>query len=766
MGRTPLILVVDDELHFRSLIKENFEDQGFNVLEAENGKEALLVFEEHRPDLVLLDLIMPKMDGYETCRRIRASPNGTVVPILIITCINDFKGIRKAFDMGATDFTTKPVNLLILTERVRFMIRASRTAQELKESNDFLAQAQSLAQLGNFVSLPDQLTLTCSDRFRYLCGFSEPERPVTWDAFMNKVHPQDRSSLDPLLQQTLSQGTPLQLDIRLDNGLAEACFFMLRIDAETNSDGQVVKLLGTIQDITDRKQAVEALKKSEEKQRAIFDANPNPVVVTDAKGRLECSNPAFSETFGWTMEELKGKEIPFVPDDQQEMTAAKLQEIATYGRPIRFLSRRLSKHGDILEVIVSAAIIKGPEDSIAGLVVNLTDVTEQRKLEDQLQQALKMESVGRLAGGVAHDLNNMLVAILGYGELLLDDQRLDEELKRKISLMHQAGQRSRDLVEQLLAFSRKQTLRMEWLDLNEVICNFKGLLQKTIRENIEVQFNLSPGLPAVKADQSQLEQVILNLALNAQDSMPDGGGLTFETQATELDESQAASHVDVLPGRYVLLMVSDTGQGMDRETQEHIFEPFFTTKGVGKGTGLGLATVYGIVKQHQGHIWVSSEPDHGATFEILLPAADTPRGRNARRVGEEKQDTRGQETVLVAEDETTVRELTVSVLQNQGYQVLFAANGTQSLQLLDEWDGSLSLLITDVIMPDMNGKILFEYVRLRHPHVRVLYMSGYARDGITHQGVLDQGVDFIQKPFSVQDLCMKVRKVLDRHSTI
>ena len=763
MGRTPRILVVDDEFDFRALMKENFERNGYEVLEAENGEEALSVFNEHRPDLVLLDLIMPKMDGYETCSRIRASPDGSVVPILIITCINDFRGIRRAFDSGATDFTTKPVNLLILTERVRFMIRASRTAQELKETNDFLAQAQSLAQLGHFVYLPNQSYLTCSDKFRYLCGFSDSELPVTWDAFVNKIHPQDRVSLDPHLQQTLVQGTPLQHDIRLVNGRFRACFFMLRIDAETNSDGQVIKLLGTIQDITDRKQAVEALKKSEEKLQAIFDANPDPVVVCDSTGRLECSNPAFSDTFGWSMEELKEKKIPFVPHEQQELTAAKLQEIYAYGRPIRFLSRRFTKHGDILDVIVSASVIKGSEDSITGLVVNLTDVTEQRKLEDQLQQALKMESVGRLAGGVAHDLNNMLVAILGYGELLLDDQRLDEEHKRKINLMHQAGQRSRDLVEQLLAFSRKQTLRMEWLDLNAVICNFKSLLQKTIRENIEVQFNLSPRLPAVEADQSKLEQVILNLALNAQDSMPGGGKLVFETLSADLDECYAASHVDVLPGEYVLFMVSDTGEGMDKETQEQIFEPFFTTKKVGKGTGLGLATVYGIVKQHHGHIWVYSEPGHGATFKIYLPAKDPPREREARRAHEEEQDIRGQETILVAEDNTTVRELTVSVLKNQGYEVLFAGDGTKSLQLLDEWDGFLDLLITDVIMPDMNGKVLFEYVRLRHPQVRVLFMSGYAKDGITHQGALDQGVDFIQKPFSVQDLCMKVREVLDRH---
>jgi CheY-like chemotaxis protein/two-component sensor histidine kinase len=354
------------------------------------------------------------------------------------------------------------------------------------------------------------------------------------------------------------------------------------------------------------------------------------------------------------------------------------------------------------------------------------------------------------------------VAILGYGEMLEADPDLGDKHKRRVKLMYQAGMRSRNLVSQLLAFSRKQTMQMELLDINEVLSDFQELLEKTIREDIEVQLRLSEDLPAVRADKSQLEQVILNLAVNAQDAMPAGGKLTIETSLAELDQHYASHHMGVVPGRYLMLVVSDTGLGMDKETRDQIFEPFFTTKNIGQGTGLGLATVYGIVKQHQGTIWVYSEPGQGTTFKVYFPASDNLQAGEGKAAPVVLNETRGSETVLVIEDDDMVRDLAVSVLQNQGYNVLSAASGVQCLEMLQAYRGPFDLLLTDVIMPDLNGKELYEKVLRSYPKVRVLYMSGYTGNVISHHGVLEGGVAFLQKPFSAQGLCLKVREVLDR----
>jgi signal transduction histidine kinase len=431
--------------------------------------------------------------------------------------------------------------------------------------------------------------------------------------------------------------------------------------------------------------------------------------------------------------------------------------------------RYIHKRGHVVYGILDVTLVRDDDDQPSYFIGSVVDITERKqaeeereKLQNQLLQAQKMESVGRLAGGVAHDLNNMLLAILGYSEMLLADPKLDTKYKKQIELMHQAGLRSRDLVRQLLAFSRKQTLEMEGLDVNRVLSVFQKLLQKTIRENIEIEYELSSYLPSVQADRNQLEQVILNLAVNAQDAMPEGGTLTIETKLAYLDERYAARHLEVVPGRYVQLMVSDTGQGMDKKIQEHIFEPFFTTKKLGEGTGLGLSTVYGIVKQHRGDIWVYSEPGRGTTFKIYLPVSEGIQQWSRPSSLEKKRGIRGQETVFVVEDNDMVRDLTVSFLKDQGYNVLCAANGSQCLDLLRTHKGPIDLLLTDVIIPDMNGKVLYEQVAKSFPESKVLYMSGYTENVICHHGVLDDGVAFLQKPFSIHDLYVKVREVFDR----
>ena len=393
-----------------------------------------------------------------------------------------------------------------------------------------------------------------------------------------------------------------------------------------------------------------------------------------------------------------------------------------------------------------------------------TAEAEKVNMEKQIHQAQKLESIGRLAGGVAHDLNNMLSPILGYGELLMQDLQGDEKKQESLRQIVKAGHRARDLVRHLLAFSRRQTLAYTVLNINQTAKGFEQLLRRTIREDIELVLRPSPDVQPIKGDVGQIEQVIMNLCVNAQDAMPDGGKLTIETAMVDLDADYLSDHPGTQEGRYVMLAISDTGVGMDADTQSQIFEPFFSTKGE-QGTGLGLATVYGIVKQHGGNIWVYSESGRGTTFKVYLPVAE---GAADEKIVQERfrADLTGSETILLAEDNAQVRQLSADILKRQGYHLLVAENGSEALDMLKSYQGEVDLLLTDVVMPDINGRELFARLKSQFPGLRVLYMSGYTNNVIAHKGVLDEGVHFIQKPFTVVGLANKVRNVLEQGDTI
>ena len=385
---------------------------------------------------------------------------------------------------------------------------------------------------------------------------------------------------------------------------------------------------------------------------------------------------------------------------------------------------------------------------------------ERKHLEAQLLQSQKLEAVGQLAGGIAHDFNNLLTAIMGYSQLSLLRLPPDDRLRPNLEEIKKASDRAATLTRQLLAFSRKQVMQPKILDLNSVIVDLERMLRRMIAEDIEMRTMLQEKLGNVRADPGQIEQVIMNLAVNARDAMPFGGKLTIETANVYLDETYAQQHLAVVPGAYVMLAVSDTGMGMDAETQQHIFEPFFTTKEVGKGTGLGLSTVYGIVKQSEGYIWVYSEPGEGTTVKIYLPRVEEGAAEYKRPVALTDLP-KGNETILLVEDDEMVRRLAREVLKTSGYQVLEAASGGAARQICEQNKEVIHLLLTDVVMPEMSGREVVNRLLPLHPEMHVLYMSGYAENAIVHHGVLDEGISFIQKPFSPQALALKVREVLD-----
>jgi signal transduction histidine kinase len=425
-----------------------------------------------------------------------------------------------------------------------------------------------------------------------------------------------------------------------------------------------------------------------------------------------------------------------------------------------FETRVLTKAGKCatVEITTTPQIHQGKVVAVLGIA---RDITERKQLEAQYRQAQKMEAVGRLAGGVTHDFNNLLTIITGYSELLLGSQDVPASAHGLIREIQRSGERAAALTRQLLAFSRKQVLTPTVLDLNVVVTGLEKMLHRLIGEDINLTIRLDPALVRIKADPGQLEQVIMNLVVNARDAMPSGGNLTIETRNAELTEAQARARPGLGKGLHALLVVADTGCGMDEETRAHLFEPFFTTKGPGKGTGLGLATVFGIVQQSSGHIEVESQVARGSTFLIYLPGVEEacPSPRSEPSLLPIRG---GTQTVLLAEDDDGVRLLARLALQSHGYTVLEARNGQEALTLCHEHQGSVHLLITDVVMPLMSGRELADRLKSRRPDIRVLYLSGYTGDTVLHHGVLETGLAFLQKPFTPAALARKVRDLLDQ----
>jgi signal transduction histidine kinase len=434
--------------------------------------------------------------------------------------------------------------------------------------------------------------------------------------------------------------------------------------------------------------------------------------------------------------------------------------------PVIFFSGSIGEESAIQSLRDGATdyVLKQQPARLASAVRRALHDTEVRRervqLEQQLRQSQKMEAIGSLAGGIAHDFNNLLTVINGYSELLLQTLSASDPQRDNVVQIKEAGGRAASLTRQLLAFSRRQVLEPKVLDLNAVVTNLDKMLQRLLGEDIDLAPILKPGLGRVKADPGQIEQVIMNLAVNARDAMSDGGKLTIETANADLDGQYTAQHITVPPGPHVMLAVSDTGHGMDAETQQRIFEPFFTTKGPGKGTGLGLATVYGIVKQSGGFIWVYSEPGKGTTFKIYLPRVEeTALSIEPRMALNES--LRGSETVLLAEDHENVRKLVASILKSNGYTVLEASNGAEALQLCEQHPEPIHLLISDVVMPVMSGRETASKMVARHPNLKVLFFSGYTDDAIVRHGIMEAGIAYLQKPFTPNVLLRKVREVLE-----
>jgi len=507
--------------------------------------------------------------------------------------------------------------------------------------------------------------------------------------------------------------------------------------------------------------AIERKKAEEERLRLItaIEQAAECVVMTDPDGSIQFVNPAFERITGYSRQEAVGGNPRLVKSGKHDEAFYKrLWDTISRGEVWdgHFVNKK--KDGTLYEEVATISPVRDSHGNIVNYVKVARDVTQQRKLEDQLRQAQKMEAVGRLTGGVAHDFNNMLTAIIGNTELLLLDLPTDSPLRECVHQISDAAARAASLTRQLLAFSRKAIIQPRVLNLNAVLAEMGKMLRQVIGEDITLKTTPASDLWNVKADPTNIDQIIVNLAVNARDAMPRGGKLTLETQNVILDEEYARQHPGAKPGRYVMLAVSDSGVGMDAETMSHVFEPFFTTKGK-EGTGLGLATVYGIVSQHEGHLWCYSEPRIGTTFKVYLPAVDAPVEIRQAPL-EEDRVTRGRETVLVVDDEAAIVAMAARMLRERGYSVIAATRGEDALRAVEKSRGPVHLLLTDVVLPGMSGRSLAGELAKTHPEMAVLFTSGYTGNVVAHHGVLDANVAFIQKPYRLEDLLRKVREVL------
>jgi PAS domain S-box-containing protein len=528
-----------------------------------------------------------------------------------------------------------------------------------------------------------------------------------------------------------------------------------------NEAGRPVEVLGVSRDATARVKADQALRESEARFRTLIERSTDMIVLLDAEGRITFWSPSATESLGWAPGDVLGTRLLDLvhPGDLDGAAETVTRTLAEGGATLRLALRIQHRTGGWRS-------IDGPcrnllaDPAVRALVLNSRDVTEQLLLEAQYRQAQKLESVGRLAGGIAHDFNNLLTVILSSSEVLKQDRAagiaVDDE---DIEQIHAAGERARDLTRQLLAFARRQVLAPTSLDLNAVVRGSEKLLRRVLGEDVRLVVNADPELWPSLCDAGQIEQVLVNLAVNARDAMPGGGALTLETRNVEVDDAEAARDPDRRQGSWVRLTVRDTGLGMSSDAMAHLFEPFFTTKEIGKGTGLGLAIVHGIVAQSGGHIHVESPPGRGTTFEIYLPRSDAPPVAQVR--ASPGASVRGSETILLVEDDPQVRGVTFRALTDSGYRVIPAASGEEALAIASKPGEQFDMIVTDVIMPGRTGREVVDELRRRLPAIPALFVSGYTQDAIAQRGVLDTGVDFLAKPYTPSTLLARVRAILD-----
>jgi two-component system, cell cycle sensor histidine kinase and response regulator CckA len=745
------VLLVGVGATCRAIVSGALNANGHQQSLAEDGARGLDLVVASKPALIIVGESLAEMSAAEFCRRARACPAGEHAVILVITPHDD--DLESVLEAGATDLHTTSLGPAALQIRVRIAERLVAEHARLRDRELRFRRLFESGVTGVTISDFDGNFKEANDAFLEMLGYTRAEMlagELNWEV----ITPHD--SLVPDSEDRAQ--------------LRATGFLPLRERPYVHKDGRHISALvgsaaleGTtecisyVTDISERKRSEDALRASEARYHALFDNAPFSKFLFDYETlRFLAVNEAAIRHYGYSRDEFLQMTLADLrpPEDVPALMAGIAESSA--GTKAAGAWRHRKKDGSVIdvEVTVQKFDLGGKR---CGLALAM-DVTERKKMEEQVRQAQKMDAIGSLAGGIAHDFNNLLSVILSYSSMLADDLKMGDPMRDDLEEISAAGRRAADLTRQLLAFGRQQILQPRTLDLNSVIDGIVKMLRRVVGEDVELTVT-SGAIGTVSADPGQIEQVLMNLVVNARDAMPEGGKLTIETANVQLDSTYAAVHAGVHAGAFVMLAVTDTGAGMDAATRARIFEPF-TTKEVGKGTGLGLSTVFGIVRQSGGNIWVYSEPGHGTTFKVYLPQVGLA-GEVAEEVRPEPRARRGSETVLLVEDEAPVRALVRAILERSGYHVLEAQSGGDALLLCEQHRATIHLLLTDVVMPRMSGRMLAERLRPLRPDMKVLYMSGYTDDAVVRHGVLDSDVAFLQKPVTPDTLTRKLREVMD-----
>ena len=709
-------------------------------------------------DVVLLDLSLPDSHGLVTLDKVqRQTPD---VPVIVLTHLDDEATAVQAVRKGAQDYLVKGrLDGDRLARAIRYAIERKGSEKSVRDSEARLRAIIDTA-LDALIGMNAKGMITeWNPRAERIFGWHR------WEAIGQHladliIPPRYREAHQLGLRHFMGTGIGPVLNRRVELTCLrrDGTEFPVELSISPLRHGKTYVFNAFLSDITERKRAEEV----RVQLASIVESSEDAIISKTLDGIVTSWNKAATRIFGYTAADVIGKPIGFlIPQDRVDEESQIIERVKQGEHVTHFETVRRRKDGKEIDIALTISPIADEAGMIIGFSKIACDITGQKNLEAQLRQSQKMEGVGQLAGGIAHDFNNLLTVINGYSDMVLGELDFSNLFARNgIQQIKEAGHRAASLTRQLLMFSRQQVLEPKVLDLNDIVSNIGKLLRRLIGEDITQVLCLHPALGRVKVDPGQMEQIIMNLAVNARDAMPGGGQLTIETENVELDNTYARTHALVQPGPYVMLAVSDTGFGMDADTQGRIFEPFFTTKGPGSGTGLGLATVDGIVKQNGGHIWVYSELGKGTTFKIYLPRVEQAHEEPEPGVAMAEL-FHGSETVLLVEDDEMVRALSQAILERYGYHVLAARNVHDALRFAQEGPEQIHLLLTDIIMPEMNGLELAKRIQSIRPEIKVLFMSGYTDKVISSTAALEPGTAFLQKPFTPQTLRHKLHEMLN-----
>jgi len=757
------VLYLEDEDNDAELVAAALASERIacDITRVTNERDFRAALQEGDFDLILADYALPTFDGVAALAIARKEvPH---VPFIILSGTLGEELAIETLKTGATDYVLKD-RLSRLGPSVKRALREAAGERERRDAETALKDNQKRLDLALYASRMgvwswevEQDSFRGDERICEILG-ADPERPpLDLAGFLSHVHHEDRDRVDTEMHAARDRESEFHAEYRVATGDGTVRHVATRGQVLGDPGVEGARAIGVSWDVTDE------MRKEQQRRllSTVLESATNAVMITDADGCINWVNSAFTELTGYTLDEVRGKTPRFLKSGKHDESFYRvIWETISRGVPWQGQIVNRRKDGTLYTEEMVICPVRGAYGETSSFVCMKRDITFEVDLTRQLHQAQRLEAVGRLAGGIAHDFNNILTVISGNADLALADLQPDDPMTPAFHEIADASRRAASLTRQLLAFSRKQILQPRVLVLNELVTATEKMLRRLIGEDVRLRTRLQPELGSVLADPGQLEQILMNLAVNARDAMPRGGEIVFETENVEIQETQAGfGGARMHSGRYVMLTVSDTGEGMDEETQSRIFEPFFTTKEKGKGTGLGLATVYGIVKQSGGYIWTRSQLGKGTSFQIYFPQVENTPERVERDAPLAA--TRGGETVLVVEDEEVVLKLVRSILERAGYKVLTARNGVDALRMVEEHREPLHLLLTDVVMPGMSGRALADAAQSLRQGLRVLFTSGYTDDAIVHHGVLDAGAHLLEKPYSRKTLLGTVRNALD-----